>query len=103
MKYLLRPPNKVTVKIVHRELCTETLPNMDVTITCSTLQSKLCDDQYRQLTTLSKILKGLDRRKLMLYHRPPKRPTEDPKAWWHYAYFLATGNYPIRRGKVRSN
>lgn len=100
MKYLLRPPNKITVRMVHRELCTETAPNIDLTITCSTLQSKLVDDQYRQLRTLSKVLKGLDRRKLMLYHRPAKRPGQDPKAWWHYAYFLATGNYPIRRAKV---
>ena len=103
MKYLLRPPNKVTIKTIHRELCTETLPNMDVTITCTTIQSKLVDDQYRQLRTLSKVLKGLDRRKLMLYHRPGVRATADPKAWWHYAYFLATGNYPIRRGKVGFN
>jgi len=102
MKYLLRPPNKITVRIVHRELCTETQPNIDLTITCSALQSKLVDDQYRQLRTLSKVLKGLDRRKLMLYHRPNHRPNTDPKAWWHYAYFLATGNYPIRRAKVRS-
>jgi hypothetical protein len=101
MKYLLRPPNKVTVRIVHRELCTETAPNMDLSVTCHQLQSKLVDDQYRQLRTLSKVLKGLDRRKLMLYHRPGIRPGADARAWWHYAYFLATGNYPIRRGKVR--
>jgi hypothetical protein len=101
IRYILRPPNKITVKLSSRDLCTETNPNTDITITSTTIQCKLQDDQYRQITTLQKILKGLDRRKLMLYHRPPARPHgADAKAWWHYAYFLATGNYPMRRNKV---
>jgi hypothetical protein len=101
IRYILRPPNKITVKLSSRDLCTEINPNTDITIISTTIQCKLQDDQYRQITTLQKILKGLDRRKLMLYHRPPARPHgADAKAWWHYAYFLATGNYPMRRNKV---
>ena len=47
--------------------------------------------QYQQIMALTWGLAKLDRQKQMALYRPQKRPTDDPRGWWKYAYVLVTG------------
>lgn len=89
--YILQPPNDLRVKIVHRDVCNETTPNIDVKIESSIISFNASDQQYKQAMMLVKSFGELDRKKQVSSHRPRNRPTVDPRGWWHYAYRLVVG------------
>lgn len=99
MSYILSPPNQYTFKLIHKEICAETIPNTDLVIESEQIPIIFDDEQYRQMQSLGKVFKDRNRRKLLVTHRPLQRPTEDPTAWWHYAYRLLTGR-DVRRRKM---
>lgn len=100
MQYLLRPPNKLSVRITHREASSETEPKVDVGIESSTLPFQIDSAQYAQLMALSAAMGELDRKRYLALTKPRSRPTEDPRAWWHYAFNLVTGHQLQATNKV---
>jgi vacuolar protein sorting-associated protein 13A/C len=89
--FLVAPPNKFTMKIAHKEQCTEVKPKLDVVLGGSTIGLVVSAHQFHQLKVVSQVFTDLDRRKLLITHRPKKRPTESPREWWLYAYRLISG------------
>ena len=91
MTYLLAPPNQFSMKVTHREVCTESQPKVDVVMQSTTLPFQIHADQYQQLKLVSQEFRDIDRRKLLITFRPKSRPTVSPREWWHYAFHLLTG------------
>lgn len=91
MTYLLAPPNQFSMKVTHREVCTETQPKVDVKMRSTTIPFQIHADQYQQLNLVSREFRDIDRRKLLITHRPKARPTKAPREWWLYAFHLLTG------------
>ena len=102
MVYILYPFNECTVKIIHRQVCNEFTPNADVIVESGTLDFNMNEKQYQQLIAANKYFTDLDRKKFLISHRPLKRPTEDPRSWWHYAYKLIVKKEVILGSKVLS-
>jgi len=100
MSFILSPPNQSIIKLISREVCSETMPSTDVLVEGGAIPLSFHADQYRQIILLGKVFKDRNRRKFLVTHRPPLRPTEDPVAWWHYAYRLLTGHDVSRRKMV---
>ena len=100
MSFILSPPNQSIIKVTSREICSETMPSTDVLVEGGSIPVVFHEDQYRQIILLGKVFKDRNRRKFLVTHRPPVRPTEDPVAWWHYAYRLLTGHDVSRRKMV---
>lgn len=98
--YMLKPPNNLQVKLIHREICNETTPNVDVLIESSLISFSISQSQYRQLMLLVKSFGELDRKKQVSSYKPHQRPTVDPKGWWHYAYMLVVGKDRSFKAKV---
>lgn len=91
MNYLLAPPNSFSMKVAHREVCTETNPKLDVLMESTTIPFTIQSDQYQQLKLVSQEFRDMDRRKLLITHRPRDRPDKCPREWWYYAYSLVRG------------
>lgn len=91
MSYLLSPPNSFSMKVAHREVCTEAHPKLDVLMQSTTIPLTIQSDQYQQLKLITQEFHDMDRRKLLITHRPSGRPTQCPREWWYYAYSLVTG------------
>lgn len=100
MSFILSPPNQSIIKVTSGEICSETMPSTDVLVEGGSIPVAFHEDQYRQIILLGKVFKDRNRRKFLVTHRPPVRPTEDPVAWWHYAYRLLTGHDVSRRKMV---
>ena len=101
MSYLLAPPNIFSMKVAHREICTETHPKLDVIMDSTLIPFAIQSGQYQQLKLVSQEFKDMDRRRLLITHRPQLRPTSAPREWWFYAYSLITGrNLNNGKGKV---
>ncbi len=100
MSYLLAPPNSFSMKVAHREVCTETQPKLDVLMDSTTIPFQIRSDQYQQLKLVSQEFRDMDRRRLLITHRPAVRPTAAPKEWWQYAYRLITGKN-LDNGRTR--
>ena len=92
-QYILAPPNNLTLKITHREHCTESIPNVDMVIESSEMPFKVDKDQFRQFMLMLKSFGDLDRKRQMALYRPAQRPKQHVSAreWWRYAYRLVTG------------
>jgi len=103
MSFILSPPNQSIIKVTSREVCSETMPSTDVLVEGGSIPVAFHEDQYRQIILLGKVFKDRNRRKFLVTHRPPLRPTEDPVAWWHYAYRLLTGHDVSRRKMVSTS
>lgn len=91
LDFILSPPNQLVLKLTHREVCSEVQPNVDLVIETTQINAKLDRQQFRQLMVMNRSFGELDRKRLICLYRPMKRATEDPRAWWHYAYRLVTG------------
>lgn len=91
LTYLLAPPNQFSMKVTHREVCTDSQPKVDVKMRSTTIPFEIHADQYQQLNLVSREFRDIDRRKLLITHRPKSRPTVSPREWWHYAFHLLTG------------
>jgi vacuolar protein sorting-associated protein 13A/C len=91
LDFILSPPNQLVLKLTHREVCSETTPNVDLIIETSEIKANLDRLQFKQLMVMNRSFAELDRKRLMCLYRPSKRASEDPRAWWHYAYRLVTG------------
>lgn len=95
LSYILSPPNQLVVKLMHREVCTELVPNVDLIIESSVLGIYMDREQFHQMMLLTKSFTVLDRKRLMCLYRPSHRPVSSNKGaakeWWHYAYRLVTG------------
>jgi vacuolar protein sorting-associated protein 13A/C len=102
-QYVLAPPNNLTLKITHREQCTESIPNVDMVIESSEMPFKVDKDQFRQFMLMLKSFGDLDRKRQMALYRPPLRPKQhvSAKEWWRYAYRLVTGRDFFLATKVR--
>jgi vacuolar protein sorting-associated protein 13A/C len=100
MNYMLLPPNKLSVRIKHRDASTELDPKVDVVVDSSTLPFCVDSVQYSQLMALGQALGELDRKRFLALSRPKARPTKDPRAWWFYAYQLVTGRELSTSSKV---
>ncbi|RYH32247.1 hypothetical protein EON65_00940 [archaeon] len=98
--YMLKPPNDLQVKLIHREVCNETTPNVDVLVESSLISFSVSQSQYRQLMLLVKSFGELDRKKQVSSYRPNRRPASDPRGWWHYAYMLVVGKDRSINAKV---
>ena len=92
MQHLLSLPNAMSVKLTHTEAPKEGSPKLDVIIDIEHFGFSLDQAQYQQIIMTTNRFAQLDRQKQMALHRPSKRPTSDPRAWWHYAYKLVTGS-----------
>ena len=91
LDFILSPPNQLVLKLTHREVCSESVPNVDLIIETSEIKANLDRLQFKQLMVMNRSFAELDRKRLICLYRPSKRATEDPRAWWHYAYRLVTG------------
>ncbi len=102
-QYILAPPNNLTLKITHREHCTESIPNVDMVIDSSEMPFKVDKDQFRQFMLMLKSFGGLDRKRQMALYRPAVRPKVNVSAreWWRYAFRLVTGRDFSLASKVR--
>lgn len=101
LAFILAPPNQLVLKLTHREMCTETVPSIDLVIESSDIKALFDRQQFRQIMVLQRSFAELDRKRLMCLYRPYKRASEDPRAWWHYAYRLVTGRDLDVANKVR--
>jgi hypothetical protein len=102
ISYIIETPNEVSVKIIHRDNFQEHTPKVDVVVDSSDLVVKYDKSQYDQLITTESVFNLLNRQKQLAILRPLERPTEDPKAWWKYAYNLVTGRNVKRENKMQS-
>ncbi len=102
-QYILAPPNNLTLKITHRENCTESIPNVDMVIDSSEMPFKVDKDQFRQFMLMLKSFGDLDRKRQMALYRPAVRPKVNVSAreWWRYAFRLVTGRDFSLASKVR--
>lgn len=91
LNYLLATPNYLNIKMVHSEHPKESSPTIDITVQCSSLDLNFDKVQYQQLIGTSVAFGLLERQKQLALSRPSRRPTRDPRGWWHYAYKLLTG------------
>jgi vacuolar protein sorting-associated protein 13A/C len=91
LDFIVAPPNQLVVKLTHRDVCSEQVPNVDLIIETSEIKANFDRQQFRQIMVMNRSFGELDRKRLMCLYRPYKRAKEDPRAWWHYAYRLVTG------------
>lgn len=103
LDYILAAPNSLSVKIVHTEHPPEGEPKIDIAIESTSLCLNLDKRQYQQLIGLSVAFSLLDRQKQLALLRPLRRPTRDPRGWWHYAYKLVTGRTVSTASKVNGS
>eukprot|EP01041_Mallomonas_annulata_P001683 gene1683-3255_t len=90
LRFILAPPNVLTVRFIHNEIVTDFTPRFDVSVESTNLPLKLDQSQYTQLMSTANILAALDRQKQLYLHRPLHSVVEDPRAWWIYALKLVT-------------
>jgi hypothetical protein len=101
LDFILSPPNQLLLKLTHREVCSETVPNVDLIIETSEFKANFDRQQFKQLMVMNRSFGELDRKRLMCLYRPSKRATEDPRAWWRYAYRLVTGRDVNTASKIK--
>ena len=95
VRHILPAPNSITIKIIHSEKTTETIPKVDVSVNCTNLNLSIDKSQYDQILLTLDLFNTLEvNKQIALYrasHRPKQRPSSDPRGWWRYAYVLAVG------------
>ena len=100
LDYILAAPNSLHVKIVHTEHPVEGEPKIDVAIESTSLFLNLDKRQYQQVIGISVAFSLLEKQKQISLLRPHRRPTRDPRGWWHYAFKLVTGRTISTASKV---
>ena len=100
LDYILVAPNSLHVKIVHTEHPAEREPKIDMRIESTSLSLNLDKMQYQQLIGITVVFGLLEQQKQLALLRPHRRPTRDPRGWWHYAYKLVTGRTVSTASKV---
>ena len=100
LDYILAAPNSLYVKIVHTEHPVEGEPKIDVAIESTSLFLNLDKRQYQQVIGISVAFSLLEKQKQISLLRPHRRPTRDPRGWWHYAFKLVTGRTISTASKV---
>jgi hypothetical protein len=77
--------------MITSENCDPTVPKMDILMESSNLRLDFDRLQYTMLLETLQLMRRLDTHLNHALRRPAKRPTEDPRAWWKYAYSLVSG------------
>ena len=102
--YILVPPNRLQLKMIHCENGSETDPKLDLTIEGLHLELKLDRTQLIQVKQTAFMFGVLERQKIVALYRPADSALQDPKAWWKYAYMLVRGKgksqYPSKVAEV---
>lgn len=101
LDYLLSAPNSLSVKITHTERPSLGEPKIDLAIESTSLLLNLDKVVYQQIIGVSIVFSLLEKQKQIALLRPLRRPTRDPRGWWHYAYKLITGSTVSTTSKVR--
>ena len=101
LDYILAAPNSLYVKIVHTEHPVEGEPKIDVAIESTSLFLNLDKRQFQQVIGISAAFSLLEKQKQISLLRPHRRPTRDPRGWWHYAFKLVTGRTVSTASKVK--
>eukprot|EP01038_Epipyxis_sp_PR26KG_P008440 gene8440-11417_t len=91
-EYILLPPNKISMKIVHRDASDENTPKIDCEVECLGFDLRADRLHVQQFLSVQRFFGQLDRQKLMASYRPLLRPKADPKGWWKYAVRLVLGS-----------
>lgn len=84
-EYVLATPNILTVKVVHTERATESMPRLDVIVDDTTLLMNIDRVQFLQFIATADRLLELNGLVKLFALRPRRRPMQDPRAWWRYA------------------
>ena len=100
LDYILATPNSLTVKAVHTARPVEGEPKIDIVIESTSLVLHLDKVVYQQAIGTSVAFSLLEKQKQIALLRPLRRPTRDPRGWWHYAYKLVTGKTVSTASKV---
>jgi Vacuolar sorting-associated protein 13, N-terminal/N-terminal region of Chorein or VPS13 len=100
LDYILATPNSLTVKIIHTERPSEGEPKIDMMIGSTSFALHLDKVVYQQALGVGAMFGLLDKQKQIALLRPLRRPTRDPRGWWHYAYKLITGRTVSTASKV---
>jgi Vacuolar sorting-associated protein 13, N-terminal/N-terminal region of Chorein or VPS13 len=100
LDYILATPNSLTVKAVHTARPVEGEPKIDIVIESTSLMLHLDKVVYQQAIGTSVAFSLLEKQKQIALLRPLRRPTRDPRGWWHYAYKLVTGRTVSIASKV---
>lgn len=100
LDYILATPNSLTVKIIHTERPSEGEPKIDMMIESTSFALHLDKVVYQQALGVGAMFGLLDKQKQIALLRPLRRPTRDPRGWWHYAYKLVTGRTISTASKV---
>lgn len=100
LDYILATPNSLTVKAVHKARPLEGEPKIDIVIESTSLMLHLDKVVYQQAIGTSVAFSLLEKQKQIALLRPLRRPTRDPRGWWHYAYKLVTGRTVSTASKV---
>ncbi len=90
--FLLRPPYDILLKVVHDEDAGRIdrayyFANLDNAI----LDLDLSTEQLEQALALKDGITALSNWSVFSSHRPTRKPQDDPRAWWRYAYICITG------------
>lgn len=102
MQYIMQPRNELSLRLKHCDKPSdpENSPEMDIAVRSTLVKTNINEAQFGQIVATSRAFSVLERRKHMAKFRPSKRPTEDPRGWWKYAYVLITGKESTFADKV---
>jgi hypothetical protein len=90
--YILKPENKLLVKLTHNEGHNEPhVPTYDISVECSKLEIAADKSQFQQIIKTTDMLNAVERLRQPYSYRPIQRPHNPAtcRAWWKYAYRLA--------------
>lgn len=102
MNYIVKPPNELTVKIVHCEQPEEGsgIPQIDVDVSSTYVKCNVDKIQFKQMMALATTFELLEYRKQMAKYRPSESPLVCPKEWWIYAVKMVSGRTDSAADKV---
>lgn len=100
LTYIRPPPNSFALRFTHTERSSDTVPKISLDVDSPDMKLSLEQRQYEQMMALSRSFSQLDRIRLISLHRPRRRPTDDPRSWWKYAFSLVSGRYISAHSKV---
>eukprot|EP00624_Nannochloropsis_granulata_P000394 evm.model.NODE_11590_length_5021_cov_19.379805.1 len=86
LTYIIRPVT-LTVRLTHNEDGDPRLPLIAADIELPSLALAVRTEQYTQAMSVKNTFDKVQRMGLLLPFRPHKSVKDDPRAWWHYAYF----------------
>eukprot|EP01036_Dinobryon_divergens_P036861 gene36861-48076_t len=78
-------PNRMVLKLTHREAATDNAPKLDVLIESTPFSILLEEQQFRQVLGVTHAFLTAERKKQIHVFRPTVPLHKSPKAWWLYA------------------